>query len=108
MAASLGRPSLVVFPLSGGGSTNSEQTPAPHGTHPYDLLGHFEFLGQIQRIPTLSKCRRDAYRIHGLPWAFKRPWLLSPHRGVSRSGGVAGRRVRALLALKRELQTQRG
>src|SRR5258708_7342793 len=49
--------------------------------------------GQIQRIPTLSKCRRDAYRIHGLPWAFKRPWLFIPSsRGfkIGRRRGAPG------------------
>jgi hypothetical protein len=32
---------------------------------------------QIQSNPTLSRHRRDAYRTHGLPWAFNRLTLFS-------------------------------
>jgi hypothetical protein len=47
---------------------------------------------QIQRIPTPSRYQRDAYRTHGLPWAFERLSLfLSSGSGLPR---VDRRRLR--------------
>ena len=56
-------------------------TAAPwSGTHPLNQLDVFVHSQTMQKLsigtadikdPTLSRCRRDAYRIHGLPWAFK-------------------------------------
>src|SRR5205823_4416732 len=39
------------------------------------LLGHGYSEGQIQRISTPTRCWRDAYRTHRLPWGLKRLWL---------------------------------